>query len=235
MRALIFSYLFIFLAGVCGLCHAADSSECMTPQQMTARMKAEGQRAIAQADVVSDNKFLGMVFTSNEDLSVGYILKATDKPIGQVPSQFCIYNRMVSLRLFDARKQGIPTEALLRASDEDAMRKCSELMKTGKFTQGSCGPFNSVIRRTEHLGDRVMFQGFNTSKVSDGSYREDGTLFTISANITGRVDGAPLPHGLLSGILLSTLPDGATFIHAVLKGANYTEQGLVLLGKQRLR
>ena len=233
MRGLIFSYVFIFLAGVVGLCHAADSSECMTPAQMTARMKAEGQRAIAQADVVSDNKFLGMVFTSNEDLSVGYILKATDKPIGQVPSQFCIYNRMVSLRLFDARKQGTPPEALLRASDEDAMRKCSELVKTGKFRQGSCGPLNAFIKRTDHLGDRVMIQGFNTERQSDGSFKPDGTLFTISANITGRVDGGPLKHGLVSGIALSTLPEGATFIHATLMGASYTDYGLAVLSKVR--
>src|SRR5690606_12472284 len=63
--------------------HAAQSSDCGTPAQITERLKAEGQRSFAMADQIKRendlNTLYGMVFTVNGDFTVGYILQS-DQP-----------------------------------------------------------------------------------------------------------------------------------------------------------
>ncbi|WP_423174586.1 hypothetical protein [Stenotrophomonas maltophilia] len=127
------SYLLVcaaFLA-FAGASHAADIGECATPEAMTAKLGAEGQRSIAHADLVTanharDKKRLGMIFTVNADRSVGYIIQS-DKPMGERAGRMCIYDRLANVRLFDARKPGTPNAVLLAAPQADAHRRCNEL------------------------------------------------------------------------------------------------------------
>ena len=125
-----FSALFLTSAlamGMTGQALAADIGECGTPEAMTAKMRAEGQRSIASAQRVQQEgsgaiTYKGMIFTSNADQSVGYILQA-DKPVGERANQICINNRMQGIRFSDARKPNTPESVLLKASDGDALKK----------------------------------------------------------------------------------------------------------------
>ncbi|MEW3780779.1 hypothetical protein QOZ23_04620 [Pseudomonas aeruginosa] len=218
-----------------GPSHAADVGECGTPEQMTAKLGAEGQRSIAHGDLVTanhykDKKRLGMIFTVNADKSVGYILQS-DKPMGERAGRMCIYERMANVRLFDARKP-TPAAALLAAPEADAHRRCNELAAHGEVKpRGSCGALNTIIRKTERFNDRVMMQGFFVRKQPDGSYAPINGLITISGNVDGDVNKFPdnPSAGIAGGILFSWLPEGATIISATLVYPRYTEYGLSLL------
>lgn len=171
-----------------------------------------------------------MIFTSNSDRSVGYILQA-DKPIGEKASKVCVYNRIADIRFSDARKSGVPQSVLLEASNSDALKKCSDLVKDKKISPGSCLPLNELIQKGEPLGQRVMFQAFNVKKQSDGLNKADGTLTTVTGNVNESVDDDPKNPGsrILGDVLYSSLPDGATIVSAILVYPKYTEYGLLSL------
>ena len=214
--------------------YAADQDECGNPEAMTEKLKAEGQRSFASAErteyVNGSNKLNGMIFTVNDDRSAGYILES-DKATDERATKICVYKKLVDLRLFDARKRGVPPEVLLKASDEDAMKHCAELIKSGKLPDKTCGPYNKVLLKIEHNGERVMFQGFNVQKQADGSYKKNNTLTTVTGNVLGSVyddDKEPL-KGIVSGITYTSLPDGATIINMTLIYAKYTPYGITLL------
>lgn len=230
--------LFVFLISIIpSLAYAINDDECGTPEAMTEKLKAEGQRSFASAErterVNGSNKLNGMIFTVNADRSAGYILES-DKATDLRATKICVYKKLVDLRLFDARKPGIQTEALLKASDEDAMRHCAELIKSGKLEAKTCGPYNKLIRKGEVNGERVMFQGFNINKQRDGSYKKDNTLTTVTGNVLGSIyddDKEPL-KGIVSGITYTSLPDGATIINMTLIYAKYTPYGITVLDQK---
>jgi len=210
---------------------AADIGECATPEAMTAKLKGEDQHSIASAQRITvDKKMVGMIFTMNPDRSVGYILQA-DQPMGERASKICIYNRLASIRLFDARKPGTPPDVLLKASDSDALRRCDELGKEGKIARESCGSLNTMIGKAEAWGERVMIQAFTVEKQPDGTYRPKGALATISGRIGGSVNDFPnRPSlGIAGDLKYSSLPDGASVINAVLAYPDYTPYGLAAL------
>lgn len=211
--------------------NAADIGECATPEAMTAKLKAEDQRSIASAQLITEDKRLfGMIFTMSSDRKVGYILKA-DQPLGDRASQICVYNRMADIRLFDARKPGTPPGVLLKAPEADAERRCDELAREGKLKRGACGSLNTALRRIEAYGERVLLQGFLVRKSSTGSYVPDGTLATVTGRIDGSInDFANNPaQGILGGVTYSSLPDGASALNAVLVYVEYTPYGLSAL------
>ena len=224
--------------GMTGQALAADIGECGTPEAMTAKMRAEGQRSIASAQRVQQEgsgaiTYKGMIFTSNADQSVGYILQA-DKPVGEKANQVCISNRMQGVRFSDARKPTTPESVLLKASDNDAISKCDSLIKAGKISKGSCAPLNVAIRKVDSVGIRVMFQAFNVQKQMDGTYKPDGTLTTVMGNVTGNIGDDPqhLTNGVAGQVLFSSLPDGATTANAILLYPKYTDYGLLALEQQ---
>ena len=223
--------------GMTGQALAADIGECGTPEAMTAKMRAEGQRSIASAQRVQQDNgaegYKGVIFTSNADQSVGYILNA-DKPVGEKANQVCISNRMQGIRFSDARNPNTPESVLLKASDTDAIKKCDDLIKAGKISKGSCAPLNVAIKTVGSVGIRVMFQAFNVQKQADGSYKPDGTLTTVMGNVTGSIgDNAQrLTTGVSGRILFSSLPDGATIANAILAYPQYTDYGLLALEQQ---
>lgn len=214
--------------------HALAATDCGTPAQITERLKAEGQRSFAMADKVERindlNKLYGMVFTVNADMSVGYILQL-DQPTEEPATQFCIYKRLENIRLFDARKPGVNPATLLKTDEAEAHKRCAELIEEGKFNPGTCGSLNATIRAGEPFGERVMFQGFITEKQADGSYRQNGTLATITGNIGGSMKDYPDEplKGIVSGIFYSSLPDGATIANMTTVYAEYLPYGMELL------
>jgi hypothetical protein len=230
--------LAISLLSMAGLSHAADNGECATPEAMTEKLKAEDQHSFASAERVHRsnnlNTLTGLIFTVSSDRSVGYILES-DAPTGERASKICVYNRLADLRMFDARKPGIPPAALLRASEDNAMSRCAELVKSGKVEAGTCGSLNSSLKVGEPFGEHVLFQGFNVEKKSDGSYQKMNVLTTVTATLPGAYKpdfkiSEPRPfNGLVSGIFFSSLPEGATTTSVTLAFAEYTPYGLSLL------
>jgi hypothetical protein len=226
--------LTLFAAGAAlasAAAQAADSGACAAPDAMTAALKAEGQRSIASAQMITgDKRLFGMIFTMNADRSVGYILKA-DQPLGDRAGEICVYNRMANIRLFDARKAGTPAGALLKAPEADASRRCDELAAQGKVARKACGALNTILQKTETYGERVLLQGFLVERASDGSYRPDGTLATLSGRVGGSInDFRDSPaRGILGGLAYSSLPEGATILNATLVYVEYTPYGLTAL------
>lgn len=104
---------------------------------MNAALQAEGQRTmiigdrealvkptydsagrlIAAEDVL---RFVNTV-TSNEDGSVGYQLEG-DKPRAENSTKVCVGAKLTNVRLFDARRPGVPQGALLGGKFDDALR-----------------------------------------------------------------------------------------------------------------
>jgi hypothetical protein len=211
---------------------AADTGFCATPEIMTATLKAEGQRSVASAQGVRRHKELdGMIFTTNADRSVGYILRA-DKPLGERASQVCVQQRLSDLRLFDAREPGTPPAVLLKAPETDALHQCEVWIQEKSVTPGGCGSLNTMIAKVEKWGVRVMLQGLVTEKGPDGTYRPVGTLATVSGHIGGKIDTfKENTLGIAGDITLSSLPDGASVINTALMYPEYTPYGLAQLGK----
>ncbi len=217
--------------------YAADSGDCGTPEQMTAKLGAEDQHSFATAERVHRkdglNTLTGMIFTVNADHSVGYILES-DKDTGQRASKICVYLRLADVRIFDARKPGIPSGALLRAPEENAIHRCAALVKSGKTQTGTCGALNATLKASEKKGGHVMFQGFNLEKTPDGGYRKINVLTTVTAALvkTTSPDGQVIPFdGLLGDISFSGLPDGDTTTSVILALPGYTNYGLSLLDR----
>lgn len=215
--------------------YAADIGECGTPEAMTEKLKAEGQRSFASADRVQRenniNALNAMFFTMNDDRSVGYIVES-DKDSSTRANKICIYQRLSEIRLFDARKPGVPPASLLKATDAEADKNCQELINAGKLETGTCGGLNKTLRVSEKKRERVMFQGFNVEKQPDGSYRKNGALTTVTATLSSSfpvTEKRPVFMDLLSGIFVSSLPHGATSISVILVFSEYTSYGLTLL------
>lgn len=230
------TYFLLFLSCLSLNIFALDNGECGTPEQMTAKFKAEGQRSFASAERSERENgstvLYGMIFTVNADRSVGYIVQS-DKPTGERASKICVRNRLADLRFFDARKPGLKPASLLKASDADALRKCDELIKSGKLNAGTCIAFNASMAKGEANGERIMMQGFNVEKQADGSYKKVGTMTTVTGNVNGSIyddDKDPLKH-IVSGIFFTALPEGATIINMTTIYAEYTPYGLSLLGQ----
>lgn len=216
------------------MAYTLSYDECGTPEVMTEKLKAEGQRSFASAEhterVNGSNKLNGMIFTVNADRSAGYILES-DKATDERATKICVYKKLADLRLFDARKPGIQTEVLLKASDTDAMKHCDELIKSGKLEAKTCGSYNKLIKTAASKGWRVMYQGFNVERQADGSYQKNNTLTTLTGNVTGSIyddDKAPL-KGIVSNIFYTSLPDGATLINMTLVYPKYTPYGITVL------
>ncbi len=226
-----FSLLVLFLFTLATPAFAADIGSCATPEAMTATLKAEDQRSIVSAQIITaDRHMFGLIITMSSDRKSGYIIKA-DQPLGERASQLCVYNRMTNIRLFDARKSGVQPAVLLKAPEADATRHCEEFESAEKAAKGTCFPLNTRIRADEPQGQRVVLQGLVVAKAADGSYKPDGTLATLSGNIGGSINSDPAhpARGILGHLYYASLPDGAAVQNATLVYVEYTPHGLSLL------
>lgn len=214
--------------------HALTRGACDTPEAISAKLKAEGQRSFATADRVERDKTLnvnvlyGMIFTVNADGSTGYILMS-DKDSGTRANKICVHERMTEIQVFDARKPGLPPESLMRATDEDGKRRCDALVRDRKLDPGTCGTLNADLKAGEKHGEHVMFHGFNVSRQKDGSFAKDGTLTTVAADMSDAPMDKNDPKPKYGSVLYSILPEGATISSVSLVYARYTPYGVSLL------
>ena len=127
--------LLIFLAligfAVASPAYALDPGECGTPESMTTKLKAEGQRSAIMADQVMPGKKLqAIIFTTNHDGSVGYIM-LSDKISDERASKFCVQERLTDLRWHDARKNEVPISSKTRGTDAE---QCLVFLQKSEFS-----------------------------------------------------------------------------------------------------
>lgn len=217
---------------------AADVGFCATPAKMTEVLKAEGQRSLAfgnqrilfeeQPDGTNKavDKQIGLIFTAgtfdkNGVAKVGYLIQA-DQPIGTPASKMCVGDRMQDVKMYDVRKPELPAETLIRSTPEAAAKKCDELAAKGIVGRSSCAFHNDILRKSAAVGERVMLQGLGVKKQDDGSYKPNGVVITITANMTGN----KTPQDGIGTIQYTTLPEGASLLARVFTGSNYTQTAL---------
>lgn len=220
--------------------YALDPGECGTPEVMTAKLKAEGQRSAMMADQVMPGKKLqAVIFTTNQDGSVGYIM-LSDKMSDERASEFCVQERLTDLRWHDARKKGVPTAAKIRGSDTDAEKHCKKMEREGviKFDRRGekkmegCRSLNATLDDRGEFGFHPMMQGFPVAKASDGTYKRVGEILTVigkSSEIAAYHESRETAEFYAGGIITTWLPEGASIIGRVLASPKYTGHGLTLL------
>lgn len=214
---------------------ALDVGQCGTVAAMTESLKAEGQHSFASATrltypregITKERTLLGILITANDSGSQGYIVQ-TDKPFGDGPTQACIYSRMASIRLYDARKPGIVPAVLSKGSEAATKKRCDTLIKSGEEAAGTCGYLNALLQKSNDVGERAIVQADNMRKQKDGSYRADAVTITITANMVSA--GDKLHEG--SGVILNSTSDGAAVMLAGLHSIEYTSGGEQRLGGQ---
>jgi hypothetical protein len=136
---------------------ALEARDCLPMAEMNAALRAEGQRTMIIGDRealqnptgriadASIHRFVNTV-TSNEDGSVGYQLEG-NLPRAQASTEVCVRAKLTNVRLFDARRSGIPSDALLG------------------------GQFDQAIRDTAERGTRPMVVADTVSRRPDGTER----------------------------------------------------------------
>lgn len=203
---------------------AADVGECGTPEAMTAKLRAEGQRSVAYADDLTiKDEYYSLMFTVNADQSVGYVLKS-DRLANEQATRICIDRRLADVRLHDARRVGVPSAALLTAPETETSPRCEERHRRQAVRKEFCGSLNTLLRvASDQFGRRPMLQGIVVEKTAAG-YRKTGDLLTLSGVMAG---SNPDERG--GDIKLSALPHGATAIVGILVGPTYTAHGQSLL------
>lgn len=147
---------------------ALEPRQCLPMAEMNAALRAEGQRTLIIGNRValrndatreSGLRVQGWVntFTSNDDGSVGYNLEG-DRPVGQPSTRVCVAGKFTNIRLYDARRPGVPPAAL----------------------RG--GPFDDFLRRNERNGIRPMLQADAISAGPNSEARR-GNVVTLEADV----------------------------------------------------
>lgn len=228
------------LASLATAAHAADIGHCDTPEGMAALLKTEGQRSLAYGnrqiiyEKLPDGQIRdargqqrGLIFTADTEGKVGYMLQA-DQPIGTRAAKMCVAERFHNVRFYDVRKPGLPPEALLKSTEADAARRCDQIAAAGTVKRGACGFHNTVMQKSEAVGERVMILGLGVRKQPDGSWTPDGNLITVTANMTG--DGTSRDGR--GAVQFTVLPEGAVIIASVFTGSAYAEAALQILARR---
>lgn len=183
--------------------HAADIGHCDTPENITALLKAEGQRSVAMARQVDTGH--AVIFTAGN--GAGTVL-LTDQPPGIKAGRICVADRLRNVTLRDARRPGVPE---LPTVNGNQAARCATLAKQAGVDASRCGDLKTMLTKVELLGERVMLSGTT----------RDGVLVTATANLSTQEQRG--------GLLYTWLPEGATMIGRVFTGTAYTEAALQLL------
>ncbi|AUW58053.1 hypothetical protein C1T17_07965 [Sphingobium sp. SCG-1] len=175
------SAAFIASIGIASPAYALDAKQCLPMSEMNAALKAEGQRTLVIGDreaiqnptgKIKDASVLRFVntVTSNADGSLGYQLEG-DLPRAQASHQVCVAAKLTNVRLFDARRPGVPQEALLGGKFDEAIREIEKL-----------GTRPMVVADTVHTGaDGQSRQGLPIVLLANVEHK-GGHLFTRLAN-----------------------------------------------------
>lgn len=165
-----------FLAAIAAVtpAHALEAKQCLPMAEMNTALKAEGQRTMIIGDRLAINNPTGQIkdasvsryvntVTSNADGSLGYQLEG-DLPRAKISNQVCVRAKLTNVRLFDARRTGLNTEAMLG------------------------GAFDNILRENEAVGTRPMVQADTLHRKADGSERL-GLPLTVFGNPVERAGG----------------------------------------------
>ena len=147
---------------------ALEPRQCLPMAEMNAALRAEGQRTVIIGDRAAlrndasrdsglrVNRWVN-TFTSNDDGSLGYNLEG-DRPSGETSTRVCVAGKFTNIRLYDARRPGVPPAAL----------------------RG--GPFDDFLRRNERQGIRPMLQADSISTGPNGEVRR-GNAVTLEGDM----------------------------------------------------
>lgn len=163
-----FAAALIATACVSASAQALEAKQCLPMAEMNAALKAEGQRTLVIGDreaiqnptgKIKDAAVLRFVntVTANSDGSLGYQLEG-DLPRAQASHQVCVAAKLTNVRLFDARRPGVPQDALLG------------------------GKFDEALRANEKLGTRPMVMADTVHTGADGQNRM-GLPIVLLANV----------------------------------------------------
>lgn len=100
---------------------ALEVGQCGAPAEMSAALKAEGQKSLINVDriVVGDVDSV-QVFTSNSS-GQGYLVEG-DQPNGSLSSKFCITLKYQGIELYDSKKNEIPSSALKGGKHDEVLK-----------------------------------------------------------------------------------------------------------------
>ena len=128
-----------FAAALCAAqpADALEARQCMSMTEMNAALRAEGQRTMVIGDREVLNNPTGRIadasitryvntVTSNADGSLGYQLEG-DRPRSETSNQVCVRAKLTNIRIFDASQPGVPQQALLGGSFDDALRASDQI------------------------------------------------------------------------------------------------------------
>lgn len=169
---------------------AVEIGKCLPADQMITNMQKEGQHSLIKANQATNGKIVARLFTSNDDGSVGYLLNA-DGAVDQPVSAFCVAATMSNVRIFDVRKQGLNTKALINYGNEKSIiENCA-----GK---SSCNYHNTAIIAGEKNNVRPMLQ----ADASFVNHQNDKFLVTVAGEFPARggLMGITSGDGEMSGI-----------------------------------
>ena len=138
-------------------------------------MNAEGQNLMAYStQIVNDDyliaKKVGILYTTNDDGSVGYLLRS-DAPMGERITRTTVELRMTQVTFYDTNRDDIPIEILVTASRENALQRCHDI------DTGGCGFHNDMVNSAFKKGFRVLLQA--TRAVLKGDAYYDGGKVTV--------------------------------------------------------
>lgn len=94
--------------------HAVEKGLCLPNQEMVARLRSEGQRAVFNGDAilvdgVSTNPTLSVIYTANSDGSVGYAITGQRSSDAAPPATLCVREVLTFLRLANPTFRNVPT------------------------------------------------------------------------------------------------------------------------------
>lgn len=128
-----------FAAALCAAspADALENRQCMSMTEMNAALRAEGQRTMVIGDREVLNNPTGRLtdaslthyvntVTSNADGSLGYQLEG-DRPRNEASTRVCVAAKLTNIRIFDASQPGVPQDALLGGSFDDALRASDQI------------------------------------------------------------------------------------------------------------
>jgi hypothetical protein len=148
---------------------ALEPRQCLPIADMNAALRAEGQRTLIIGDRaalrndasresgIRVNRWVN-TFTSNDDGTLGYNLEG-DRPSGEASTRVCVRAKLTNIRLYDARRPGVPPAA---------------------FRGGS---FDDMLREQEARGIRPMLQADSISTGPAGEIRQ-GHGVTLQGSVT---------------------------------------------------
>lgn len=131
---------------------AMEVGQCAPAAQMSAALKAEGQKSLITANrVTEDANYTPLNMVTSNSEGNGYLLEG-DKAFGQPSTKFCVMLKMSSMALFDASRPGV-NPATLIGGKHDKSTMAAEKHGTRPMIQGHVS--GTVVTIYGNMSDRT--------------------------------------------------------------------------------